>query len=250
MKIVVIGGSGLIGSRLVSKLRDEGREAVAASPSSGVNSVTGEGLAAALKGASAVVDVTNSPSRDDADVMNFFESSTRNLLAIESAARVGHHVVLSVVGSERMPESGYLRAKIVQENLIKSSSIPYSIVRATQFYESVKAIVDFATHGNQVHLPHVLFQPIAADDVAAAMAAVAVGPPLNGAVEIAGPEKFRLDDLVQRSLASHQDPRQVVAVPEGRYYDIAVHERTLIPADDAMLGTIQFADWDAQGNLN
>src|SRR5690242_834538 len=202
MKIVVIGGSGLIGSKLVIKLREQGHEAIAASPNSGVNTVTGEGLAEALKGASVVVDVSNSPSWEDAAVLKFFETSTRNLLTYEAAAGVRHHVALSVVGTERMLDSGYFRAKIAQEDLIEASSIPYSIVRATQFYEFVKGIADLSTNGNEVRLPPVLIQPLAADDVASGVARVAVGPPVNGMVEIGGPEKFRLDELVRRRLAS------------------------------------------------
>jgi uncharacterized protein YbjT (DUF2867 family) len=209
MKIVVIGGSGLIGSKLVNKLREHGHEAVAASPNSGVNTLTGEGLAEALKGASVVVDVSNSPSWEDAAVMNFFETSTRNLLAAEAAAGVGHHVALSVVGTERLLESGYFRAKIAQENLIEASSIPYSIVRATQFYEFVKGIADFSTKDNEVHLPTALIQPMAADDVASAIGRIAVGPPVNGLVEVGGPEQFRLDELIRRGLASRKDPRKV-----------------------------------------
>lgn len=249
MKIVVIGGNGLIGSRLVSKLHDNGQEVVAASPTSGVNSVTGEGLAKALKDASVAVDVTNAPSREDAAVMKFFETSTRNLLAYEAAAGVGHHIALSVVGSERMLESGYLRAKIAQENLIKRSAIPYSIVRATQFYESLKAIADFSTAGDKAHLPRVLFQPIAADDVATAVGRIALGPPINGTVEIGGPETFYLDELIREGLAACKDSRKVVADPHARYYDIQVMERTLVPGDDARLGKIRFEDWLAQGNL-
>ena len=195
MKIVVIGGSGLIGSKLVNKLRDQGHEAVAASPNSGVNTLTGEGLAEALKGASVVVDVSNSPNWEDKAVLDFFETSTRNLLAAEAAAGVKHHVALSVVGTERLLESGYFRAKIAQENLIKASSIPYTIVRATQFYEFVKGIADFSTRENEVHLPTALIQPMAADDVASAIARVAVGQPVNGIVEVGGPEQFRLDEL-------------------------------------------------------
>src|SRR5215467_3084779 len=184
MKIVVIGGRGLIGSKLVNKLRESGHEAVAASPTSGVNTLTGEGLAEALKGAAVVVDVSNSPSWEDAAVLKFFETSTRNLLSYEAAAGVGHHLALSVVGTERLLESGYFRAKIAQENLIKGSSIPHSIVRATQFYEFFNGIADFSTDNNQVRLPHVLFQPMAADDVASAVAGIAVGPPIGGMVEI------------------------------------------------------------------
>ena len=197
MKIVVIGGTGLIGSKLVLKLREHGHEAIPASPNTGVNTVTGEGLAAALKGAAVVVDVSNAPSWEDAAVMKFFETSTRNLLAQEAAAGVRHHVALSVVGSERMLESGYFRAKIAQENLIKSSSIPYSIARATQFFEFVKGIADFSTEGNTVRLPTALIQPMAADDVAGAVGQVAMGSPVNGTVEVGGPEQFHLDELVR-----------------------------------------------------
>jgi uncharacterized protein YbjT (DUF2867 family) len=249
MKIVVIGGSGLIGSNLVTKLREQGHEAVAASPKSGVNTLTGEGLAQALKGASVVVDVSNSPSWEDSAVMKFFETSTRNLLASEAAAGVGHHVALSVVGSERMLESGYFRAKIAQENLVTGSSIPYSIVRATQFFEFVKGIADFSTDGNTVRLPPVLIRPMAADDVASAVGRIALGAPVNGTVEVGGPEKFRLDELVRRGLAAWKDPREVVADPHARYYGIEVKERTLVPEDDAKLGKIRFEEWLAQGNL-
>ena len=249
MKIVVIGGTGLIGSKLVTKLREHGHEAVTASPNSGVNTLTTEGLAEVLQGASVVVDVSNSPSWEDEAVLNFFETSTRNLLAYEAAAGVGHHVALSVVGSERMVESGYFRAKIAQENLIKASSIPHSIVRATQFYEFVKGIADFSTDGNKVRLPPVLIEPMAADYVASAVAKVAVGAPVNGSVEVGGPEKFRLDELIRRGLAVRKDPREVVADPKARYYGIQVEERTLVPEDDAKLGKIRFDDWLAQDNL-
>ena len=193
MKIVVIGGSGLIGSRVVPQLREHGHEAIDASPKSGVNSITGQGLAEALKGASVVVDVSNAPSWEDAAVMAFFETSTRNLLSHEAAEGVAHHIALSVVGSERMLESGYFRAKVAQENLIKASFIPYSIVRATQFFEFVKAIADYSTEGNTVRLPHVLFQPMAADDVASAVSQVALSQPINGTLEIGGPERSHLD---------------------------------------------------------
>lgn len=246
MKIVVIGGTGLIGSRIVPKLREQKHETIAASPNSGVNAVTGEGLAEVLKGASVVVDVSNAPDWEDAAVLKFFETSTRNLLTHEAAAGVRHHVALSVVGTERMLESGYFRAKMAQENLIKASSIPYSIVRATQFYEFFKGIADFSTGGNKVHLPHVLFRPIAADNVASALARVAVGPPVNGMVEIGGPEEFRLDEFIRQGLAASRDPREVVADPDARYYGIAVKERTLIPEDNAKLGTIRFEDWLVQ----
>jgi uncharacterized protein YbjT (DUF2867 family) len=243
MKIVVIGGTGLIGTRLVSKLREQGHEVVAASPNTGVNSITGEGLAEALKGAAVVVDVSNAPSWEDAAVMKFFETSTRNLLAHEAAAGVKHHVALSVVGSERMLESGYFRAKVAQENLIKGSSIPYSIVRATQFFEFVNSIADLSTDGDKVRLPSALIQPMAADDVASAVARVAVGSPVKGTVEIGGPEQFRLDELVRRRLAARKDPREVVADPHARYYGIEVSERTLVPDDGARLGDTRLDTW-------
>jgi uncharacterized protein YbjT (DUF2867 family) len=243
MKIVVIGGTGLIGSKLVKKLREHGQEVVAASPDTGVNSVTGEGLAGALKGASVCVDVTNSPSWEDAAVLKFFETSTRNLLQHEAAAGVRHHVALSVVGTDRLLESGFFRAKLAQENLIKASSIPYSIVRATQFFEFAKKLADLSTDGNQVRLPPVLFQPMAADDVASGLGRIATGSPVNGTVEIGGPEQFRLDELVRRDLAARQDPRKVIADPQARYYGIQVSERTLLPNDNARLGETHFEDW-------
>jgi uncharacterized protein YbjT (DUF2867 family) len=243
MKIVVIGGTGLIGSKLVKKLREDGQEVVAASPTSGVNTLTGEGLAEALKGASVVVDVTNSPSWEDAAVLKFFETSTRNLLDYEAAAGVRHHIALSVVGTERLLESGFFRAKLVQENLIKASSIPYSIVRATQFFEFLKSIGDFSTEGNQVRLPSALIQPMAAEDVAGALARIAMNPPVNDTVEIGGPEQFRLDELVRRELAARKDPREVISDPHGRYYGIVVSERALVPNEDARLGETRFEDW-------
>jgi len=243
MKIVVIGGSGLIGSRLVNKLREQGHEVVAASPKSGVNSITGEGLAEALKGASAVVDVTNSPSWDDAAVLEFFETSTRNQLTHEAAAGVGHHVALSVVGTERLLGSGFFRAKMAQENLIKSSSNPYTIIRATQFFEFVKGITDFSTEGNKVRLPSALIQPMAADDVASAVGRIATGSPVNGTVEIGGPEKFRLDELARQFLAAQKDPREVVTDANASYYGVMVSERTLVPEDDAKLSETRFETW-------
>ena len=246
MKIVVIGGTGLIGSKLVKKLREHGQEVVAASPASGVNSLTGEGLADALKGASVAVDVTNSPSWEDAAVLKFFETSTRNLLTYETAAGVGHHVALSVVGTERLLESGFFRAKLAQENLIKASSVPHSIVRATQFFEFVKPIADLSTEGNKVRLPSVLFQPMAADDVASAVGRIAMGSPVNGTVEIGGPEQFRLDELIRQGLAARKDPREVISDPHARYYGIEVSERTLVPNDDARLGETRFETWLAQ----
>ncbi len=246
MKIVVIGGSGLIGSKLVTKLRDNGHEAVAASPNSGVNTLTEEGLAEALKGASVVVDVSNSPSWDDAAVLNFFETSTRNLLTYEAAAEVGHHVALSVVGTDLLSESGYFRAKIAQEKLIKESSIPYSIVHATQFFEFLKGLADISMDGGKVHLAPVLFQPMAADDVASGVGRIAVGPPVNGTVEIAGPEQFRLDELVRRRLATLKDPREVIADTKARYSGAEVSERTLLPGKDARLGETRFETWVTQ----
>ena len=243
MKIVVIGGSGLIGSRLVNKLREWGHEAVAASPKSGVNTITGEGLAEALKGASVVVDVTNSPSWEDAAVLKLFEESTRNQLAHEATAGVGHHVALSVVGTERMLASGFFRAKMVQENLIKGSSIPYTIIRATQFFEFVKSIADFSTEGNKVRLSAALIQPMAADDVASLVGRIATGSPVNGTVEIGGPEKFRLDELIRKSLSANKDPREVITDPHGKYFGIEVGERTLVPEDGAQLGETRFEAW-------
>jgi uncharacterized protein YbjT (DUF2867 family) len=243
MKIVVIGGSGLIGSKLVKKLSEQGQEAVAASPNSGVNTLTGEGLAEVLEGASVVVDVSNSPSFEETAVMNFFTTSTRNLLAFEAAAGVSHHVALSVVGTDRLPESGYFRAKMAQEKLIKDSPIPYSIVHATQFFEFVKSIADGATEGTTVRLAPVLIQPMAADDVAKAVGRVAVGTPVNGTVEVAGPQQFRLDELIRQSLGARNDPRKVVADPHARYFGAELRERTLVPGNDAQLGEIRFEDW-------
>jgi len=243
MKLVVIGGSGLIGSKLVTKLRQHGHDAVPASPDTGVNTLTGEGVAEVLQGADVVVDVSNSPSFEDAAVLEFFQTSTRNLLDAEAAAGVGHHVALSVVGTDGLPESGYLRAKAAQETLISGASIPYSIVRATQFFEFVGRIADEATDGDTVRLPPVLFQPMAADDVAAAVGRVAVGEPLNGVVEVAGPETFRFDELVRRGLAAHGDPRQVVADPEARYFGAVLAERSIVPDEGARLAETRFEDW-------
>ena len=246
MKIVVIGGTGLIGSKLVSKLREHGHEAVAAAPNTGVNVVTGEGLAEVLKSASVVVDVSNSPSWDDAAVLKFFETSTRNLLTYEAAAGVKHHVALSVVGTDRLSESGYFRAKIVQEKLIKESSVPYSIVHATQFFEFLKGLADISMVGGKVHLPPVLFQPMAADDVASGVARIAIGQPVSGIVEIGGPEQFRVDELVRRRLASLKDPREVIADPNARYGGAKVSERTLVPGNNARLGGTTFESWLTQ----
>ena len=246
MKVVIIGGSGLIGSKLVARLREQGHEAVPASPDTGVNTLTGEGLAQVLTGAAVVIDVSNSPSFEDAAVLKFFETSTSNLLAAEAAAGVGHHVALSVVGSDRAPDSGYLRAKIAQEELIRTSSIPYSIVRATQFFEFLKRIADEATDGNTVRIAPVLFQPIAAEDVAKAVARVAVSAPVNGIVEIAGPQQFRFDEFIRLGLGARQDPRVVMADPHARYFGTELGERTLVPSGDAKLGEIRFEDWLGQ----
>src|SRR6185437_1525608 len=243
MKIVVIGGTGLIGSKVVQRLNSHGHEAVAASLDSGVNTITGQGLAEVLKGAQVVVDVSNSPSYEDKAVMDFFTTSTANLLKHEAAAGVRHHVALSVVGADRLLESGYLRAKLAQENLIKGSSIPYSIVHATQFFEFFKGIADGGTVGNSVRVAPVLFQPIAADDVASAVARVAIGSPLNRTIEIAGPDQFRFDDFIRKGLHALNDPREVIADPQARYFGAELGERTLIPSDGAQLGQIRFADW-------
>ena len=243
MKIVVIGGTGLIGSKLVHKLHEQGHEAIAAAPNTGVNTITGEGLAEVLKGASVVVDVSNSPSWDDAEVLKFFETSTRNILANETAAGVRHHVALSVVGTDRLLESGYFRAKIAQEKLIKESSIPYSIVHATQFFEFLKGLADISMVGGKVHLPPVVFQPMAADDVASGVARVAVGKAVNGMIEIAGPEQFRVDELVRRRLSALRDTREVVPDPNARYGGARVSERTLLPGNEARLGETRFETW-------
>ena len=247
MRIVIIGGTGLVGSKLVTKIGAHGHDAIAASLDSGVNTLTGEGLAQVLDGAAVVVDVSNSPSFEDAAVLEFFETSTRNLLAAAAAAGVNHHVALSVVGTHRLSESGYFRAKIAQEKLIEHSSIPYSIVHATQFYEFVQSIAAAATDAsNTVRLAHVLVQPIAADDVAAAVGRVAVGSPVNGIVEVAGPEQFYLDALIRRGLSARDDPRAVIADPDARYFGARLGERTLVPGADAQLATTRYEDWLSQ----
>lgn len=243
MKIVVIGGSGLIGTKLVSRLREQGHEVVAASPSSGVNTITGEGLAEGLTGAQVVVDVTNAPSWEDNAVLEFFKTSTRNVLAAETAAGVRHHVALSVVGTDRLLESGYFRAKMAQEDLIKSSKVPYTIVRATQFFEFTGAIAQSGTVGQTVHLSSALFQPIASDDVAAAMADVAVGAPVNGTIEIAGPERVGLDKLVGRFLTATQDPREVVTDAHARYFGLKLNDQSLTAGNNARIGPTRFEDW-------
>jgi len=246
MKIVIIGGTGLIGSKTAAILRQRDHEIVAASPKSGVNTITGEGLELALSGAQVVIDLANSPSFEDKAVMEFFETSGRNLLPAEAAAGVRHHVALSIVGTDRTPDNGYFRAKVAQEKLIKESSVPYSIVRATQFFEFLKGLADISMDGGKVHLPPVLFQPMAADDVASGVGKVAVGAPVNGTVEIAGPEQFRLNELVQRRLASLKDSREVIADPRARYSGAEVNDRTLVPGKGAQLGETRFETWLTQ----
>jgi len=248
MKIVVIGGTGLIGSKLVAKLRERGHEAVAAAPDTGVNTLTGEGLAGALEGASVVTDVSNAPSFEDAAVLDFFQTSTRNILAAESAAGVGHHVALSVVGTERLAESGYFRAKIAQEKLIADSPIPYSIVHATQFFEFVTQLADISTRGNTVRLAHVLIQPMAAQDVASAVADVTLGPPLDGIIEVAGPQQYHLDELIRNTLRDQHDPREVITDPHAPYSGAELQERTLVPATGARLAETRFEQWQQSAN--
>jgi len=250
MKVVIIGGTGRIGSKVVTLLRERRHQAVPASPESGVNTLTGQGLAEVLAGAAVVVDVSNSPSFEDAAVLKFFETSTTNLLAAEAAAGVSHHVALSIVGIDGAPDSGYFRAKVAQETLIRNSSIPYSIVRATQFFEFFKSIADEATDGNTVRIAPVLFQPIAADDVAKAVSRVAVSAPVNGIVEIAGPQQFRFDEFIRLGLRARQDPRVVAADPQARYFGTELGERTLVPGADARLGDIRFEDWLAQSAVH
>jgi uncharacterized protein YbjT (DUF2867 family) len=243
MKVVVIGGTGLIGSKVVANLTELGHQAVAASPSSGVDTLTGEGLAEVLAGAQVVVDLSNSPSFDDGPVLNFFTTSTRNLLAAEHAAGVEQHVALSVVGADVNPNSGYLRAKTAQETLIEESGAPYTIVRATQFYEFVAQIAGSATDGNVVRLPHALMQPIAAHDVAAAVTDAAIGRPVNGITEIAGPEKIAMDDFIRTGLAAQGDPRQVVADPHAPYFGEVIDDSSIVPGADATIFPTRFADW-------
>jgi uncharacterized protein YbjT (DUF2867 family) len=243
MKIVVVGGSGLIGTKLVNDLRKRGHEVVAASPSTGVNTVTGEGLTEALIGTQVVVDVANAPMWEDKAVLAFFETSGRNLLAAEAVAGVGHHIALSVVGTDRLLASGYFRAKMAQENLIKASKIPYTIVRATQFFEFVGAIAQSASDGQTVRLPPGLMQPIVSDDVAAALADVAVADPLKRTVDLAGPEKIRMDDLVRQFLVASGDTREVITDPQARYYGVAVNDQSLTPGDNPLIGSTRFEDW-------
>jgi uncharacterized protein YbjT (DUF2867 family) len=243
MKMVVIGGTGLIGTKVVNNLRHRGQEVVAASPSSGVNTFTGEGLAEALRGAQVVVDVANAPSWEDKGVMEFFQTAGRNLLAAEKAAGVRHHVALSIVGDDRLPASGYLRAKVAQENLIKASGIPFTIVRSTQFFEFAKGIVQSATEGQTVRLSPALMQPIAADDVAAALTGMALAKPLNGTVEIAGPEPIRMDELARRFLRATRDPRKVTADVHARYFGTELNDYSLTPGENARLAPTRFEEW-------
>jgi uncharacterized protein YbjT (DUF2867 family) len=246
MKIVVIGGTGLIGSKLVEKLRRAGHEPLAASPDTGVNTLTGDGLPDALAGAQVVVDVANAPVWEDAAVLDFFQTSSRNLLAAEAAAGVMHHVALSVVGADRLPESGYLRAKLAQEETAKTGPVPYTILRATQFFEFIGRIADSSTDGDTVRLAPVFVQPESADDVAAALAEVAVSEPVNGIVELAGPEQFRLDELARRVLSAKNDPRPVTADVHARYFGAELDDHSLTPGSNARIAPTRFEDWLSQ----
>ena len=243
MKVVVIGGTGLIGSKVVARLGEHGHEAVAAAPSTGVNTLTGEGLAEALQGASVVVDVSNSPSFEDEAVMDFFRTSTTNLLKAETEAGVTHHVALSVVGTERLQGSGYFRAKQAQEDLIKASGNPYSIVHATQIFEFAKGLADGVTEGDTVHLPDAKIQPIVSDDVAAAVGRTAVGDPVGGVVEVAGPEAFQLEEFIRMGLSAQDDPRKIVTDPQATYWGAELQENTLLPGPGAQIAGTRFADW-------
>jgi uncharacterized protein YbjT (DUF2867 family) len=243
MKIVVIGGTGLIGSKLVEKLRRAGHEPLAASPQSGVDTYTGKGLEQALEGAQVVVDVSNAPAWDDAAVLDFFQTTSRNIVAVETTAGVGHHVALSVVGTDRLQGSGYFRGKLAQEEAVKAASVPYTILRATQFFEFIGRLADLSTEGDTVHLPPVLIQPEAADDVAAALAEVALGEPVNGIVELAGPEQFRLDELARRVLEAKNDPRPVTTDVHARYSGAELDERSLVPGENARIAPTRFEDW-------
>src|SRR5205809_6666397 len=232
MKIVILGGTGLIGAKLVNLLRSRGHEVIPASPSLGINSITGQGLSEAFTGAQVVVDVTNASSFEDKAVLEFFETSTRNVLAADAKTGVGHHVALSIVGTDQLPASGYLRAKVAQEKLIKASSIPYTILRATQFFEFVGRIADEATRGQTVHLPSALFQPILSDDLAANLAKIVVAKPLNGTIELAGPDALPFDEVVRQYLVAHHDPRTVVADEQARYFGTTLEKRSLVPGGE------------------
>ncbi|MDZ7954806.1 SDR family oxidoreductase [Nostoc sp. DedQUE09] len=243
MKIVVIGGNGLIGKKLVSRLRERGHETVAASPSSGVNAVTGEGLAEVLVGAQVVVDVTNSPSFEDAAVLEFFEKSSRNLLAAEADAGVAHHVAVSIVGSDRIPDSGYMRAKVAQEKLIQSAAIPYTIVRATQFFEFIETIIaQFPTDGQTVHSPPAFIQPIGSDDVVAALVDITLEAPVNGIIDLAGPDRFHFEEIIRQFLSATHDSRQVVVDSHARYFGAALNDQ-LVPQGNSLIGSTRFEDW-------
>jgi uncharacterized protein YbjT (DUF2867 family) len=246
MKIVVIGGTGLIGTKVAGKLRQKGHEVVPAAPRTGVNTITGEGLDNALSDAEIVVDVANSPSFEDSAALKFFETSGRNLLAAEAAANVRHHVALSIVGTDRLPECGYFRAKLAQENLIRASKIPYTILRATQFFEFLGGIVDSSSDGQIVRLSPALFQPVASDDVAAALTDVTLAAPINGVVELAGPERFSFDEFARKYLTASKDPRTVVADIHARYFGAELDDRSLTPGDDPRLGSVRFEDWLAR----
>jgi uncharacterized protein YbjT (DUF2867 family) len=246
MKIVIIGGTGLIGTKLAGKLREKGHEVVPAAPSTGVNTITGEGLEKALLGAEIVVDVANSPSFEDGPALKFFETSGRNLLAAEATAGVRHHIALSIVGTDRLPECGYFRAKLAQENLIRASKIPYTILRATQFFEFVGGIVDSSSDGQIVRLSPALFQPVASDDVAAALADVTLGAPVNGIVELAGPEKCSLDEFGRKYLIATNDPRRVAADIHARYFGAELDDQSLMPVNNPRLGSLRFEDWLAK----
>ncbi|TQJ91510.1 SDR family oxidoreductase [Streptomyces sp. SLBN-31] len=246
MKVVVIGGTGLIGSKVVARLGEHGHEAVAAAPGTGVDTLTGAGLAEVLRDASVVVDVSNSPSFKDEDVMDFFRTSTTNLLKAEAEAGVAHHVALSVVGTERLLESGYFRAKQVQEDLIRASNVPWSIVHATQFFEFVKGLADGMTEGDTVRLPDAKIQPMVSDDVAAAVGRTAVGDPVGGVVETGGPEVFRLEEFIRMGLAAQNDSREVVTDPQARYWGAELRDDTLLPGPHAHLAETRFADWLAR----
>lgn len=243
MKIVVIGGTGLIGSKLVGRLRSGGHDAVAASPDTGVNTITGEGLADVLAGAEAVVDVSNAPMSDDSEVLEFFQTSSRNLLAAETTAGVRHHVALSIVGADRLPQSGYLRAKVAQEEIVKAGPVPYTILRATQFFEFIGGIADSSAVGDTIHLPPVYVQPESADDVAEALAEIALGKPVNGTVELGGPEQFRLDELARRVLGAKNDSRRVTADRHARYFGAELEDRSLTPGAGARIAATRFEDW-------
>jgi uncharacterized protein YbjT (DUF2867 family) len=243
MKIVVVGGTGLIGTKVVSKLAQEGHEVVAAAPNTGVNTISGEGLAEALSGTTVVVDVANSPSFADEAVMVFFQTSGRNLLAEEAVAGVRHHVALSVVGADRLPDSGYLRAKVAQEALIKASGIPFTILRSTQFFEFLDGIAHASTRNGEIRLSPAYVQPVASEDVATLVARVATMPPMNGTIELAGPDRISLDDLVRRYLEAKRDPRPVIADVHARYFGAELNDKSLTPGDQPYLGTTPFDVW-------